>query len=110
MTSTAHVNPGRQPDIPETTDSAIALLDDQGTVVGRAQTAERLVGYGASEVAGVGPGVGQPAVDGDVEVGLGQGAGSSGARDRRDVPPHAEATAPGRCAGTTNIVEIDTTA
>ncbi|MGW1800759.1 SpoIIE family protein phosphatase [Streptomyces sp. NPDC001984] len=36
----------------ETADSAIAMLDEQGTVVGWTQAAERLVGYSAGDVVG----------------------------------------------------------
>jgi PAS domain S-box-containing protein len=52
MTSTDNEKPGLQPDTPETTDSAIAMLDDQGTVVGWTHAAERLVGYCASDAVG----------------------------------------------------------
>ncbi|MFG2306590.1 SpoIIE family protein phosphatase [Actinacidiphila glaucinigra] len=44
-----------EPTLREISDAAIALIDEQGTVVGWTHTAQRLVGYSAGEV------VGQPA-------------------------------------------------
>ncbi|MFJ9711458.1 PAS domain-containing protein [Streptomyces sp. NPDC101234] len=44
--------PGSRPNIREPSESAIAMLDDQGTVVGWTRAAERLVGYSAGDVVG----------------------------------------------------------
>ncbi|MER6978538.1 SpoIIE family protein phosphatase [Streptomyces carpinensis] len=52
MISTENVTPGKQVDIREPSESAIAMLDDQGTVVGWTQAAERLSGYAAGDVVG----------------------------------------------------------
>ncbi|MFE9611924.1 SpoIIE family protein phosphatase [Streptomyces sp. NPDC006012] len=52
MTSTDDATPEKQPDTPDTIDSAFALLDEQGTVTGWTRTAERLTGYCASDVVG----------------------------------------------------------
>ncbi|MGW7545920.1 SpoIIE family protein phosphatase [Streptomyces sp. NPDC054770] len=46
------VLPGEQPNIREPSESAIAMLDEQGTVVGWTQAAERLFGYSAVDVVG----------------------------------------------------------
>ncbi|WP_217552547.1 SpoIIE family protein phosphatase [Streptomyces sp. GbtcB6] len=52
MISTDEIPLGEQPDIREPAESAIAMLDQQGTVVGWTQAAERLVGYSAADVVG----------------------------------------------------------
>ncbi|QIY67053.1 SpoIIE family protein phosphatase [Streptomyces sp. RPA4-2] len=52
MTSTDMVTQGDQASAVERSDSAIAMLDDQGTVVGWTRAAERLVGYTAGDVVG----------------------------------------------------------
>ncbi|RPE46020.1 PAS domain S-box-containing protein [Streptomyces sp. Ag109_O5-1] len=44
--------PGGRPNIREPSESAIAMLDEQGTVVGWTRAAERLVGYSAGDVVG----------------------------------------------------------
>ncbi|MFG2955281.1 SpoIIE family protein phosphatase [Streptomyces sp. NPDC048291] len=52
MRSTDQVTRGRQTDPHEISDSAIAMLDEQGTVLGWTQAAERLVGYPAGAAVG----------------------------------------------------------
>ncbi|MGW3248809.1 PAS domain-containing protein, partial [Streptomyces sp. NPDC001070] len=52
MTSTDAVTLGKQMNTSELTESAIAMLDDQGTVVGWTQAAEELVGHSAMDVVG----------------------------------------------------------
>ncbi|GGN27033.1 SpoIIE family protein phosphatase [Streptomyces fuscichromogenes] len=52
MISTDETPAGEPPDIREPSESAIAMLDQQGTVVGWTQAAERLVGYAARDVVG----------------------------------------------------------
>ncbi|MGW3445401.1 SpoIIE family protein phosphatase [Streptomyces sp. NPDC001076] len=52
MISTDRAAPRRQPNIREPSESAIAMLDEQGTVVGWTRAAERLVGYSAGDVVG----------------------------------------------------------
>ncbi|MCX4579949.1 PAS domain-containing SpoIIE family protein phosphatase/ATP-binding protein [Streptomyces sp. NBC_01571] len=52
MTSTDVVTQGDRASAIERSDSAIAMLDDQGTVVGWTRAAERLVGYSAADVVG----------------------------------------------------------
>ncbi|MFJ8006723.1 SpoIIE family protein phosphatase [Streptomyces fagopyri] len=52
MTSTDTVTQGEQASAIERSDSAIAMLDDQGTVVGWTRAAERLLGYSAGDVVG----------------------------------------------------------
>ncbi|MEU9149497.1 SpoIIE family protein phosphatase [Streptomyces sp. NPDC048417] len=52
MISTDKVIPDKQPNIREPSESAIAMLDEQGTVVGWTRAAERLVGYSAGDVVG----------------------------------------------------------
>ncbi|MGW3631706.1 SpoIIE family protein phosphatase [Streptomyces sp. NPDC005122] len=52
MTSTDMVTQADQASAVERSDSAIAMLDDQGTVVGWTRAAERLVGYTAGDVVG----------------------------------------------------------
>ncbi|MER6538150.1 SpoIIE family protein phosphatase [Streptomyces sp900105755] len=52
MISTDTATPRRQPNIREPSESAIAMLDEQGTVVGWTRAAERLVGYSAGDVVG----------------------------------------------------------
>ncbi|MEU9345012.1 SpoIIE family protein phosphatase [Streptomyces sp. NPDC048278] len=52
MRSTHQGARGRQTDPHEMSDSAIAMLDEQGTVLGWTRAAERLVGYPAGEVVG----------------------------------------------------------
>ncbi|MEV5960013.1 SpoIIE family protein phosphatase [Streptomyces sp. NPDC051987] len=52
MISTDTSVPRTQPDFREPTESAIAMLDEQGTVVGWTRAAERLVGYSAGDVVG----------------------------------------------------------
>ncbi|MGW3247449.1 SpoIIE family protein phosphatase, partial [Streptomyces sp. NPDC001070] len=52
MTSTGKATFGNPMNTPEITDSAIAMIDDHGTVVGWTQAAERLVGYSPKDVVG----------------------------------------------------------
>ncbi|WP_028799964.1 SpoIIE family protein phosphatase [Streptomyces sp. 142MFCol3.1] len=52
MTSLDTVTLGKQMSVSETFDTAVAMLDDQGTVVGWTQAAEQLVGYGVGDVVG----------------------------------------------------------
>ncbi|WP_351231460.1 SpoIIE family protein phosphatase [Streptomyces sp. NPDC002133] len=52
ITSTDRVTFGRQMNPSEVSDTAFALLDEQGTVVAWTQTAEQLVGYSAGDVVG----------------------------------------------------------
>ncbi|MER6437532.1 SpoIIE family protein phosphatase [Streptomyces sp. NPDC001185] len=52
MTSTDMVTQGDRTSTIERSDSAIAMLDDQGTVVGWTRAAEGLVGYSAGDVVG----------------------------------------------------------
>ncbi|MFE5138543.1 SpoIIE family protein phosphatase [Streptomyces fagopyri] len=52
MTSTDTVTQGEHASAIERSDSAIAMLDDQGTVVGWTRAAERLLGYSAGDVVG----------------------------------------------------------
>ncbi|MFD8418809.1 SpoIIE family protein phosphatase [Streptomyces sp. NPDC059466] len=52
MTSTDMVTQGDRTSATERSDSAIAMLDGQGTVVGWTRAAERLVGYSAGDVVG----------------------------------------------------------
>ncbi|MFD4602692.1 SpoIIE family protein phosphatase [Streptomyces sp. NPDC058464] len=52
MISTDEMTPGDHPNIREPAESAIAMLDQQGTVVGWTRAAERLVGHSAADVVG----------------------------------------------------------
>ncbi|MFD7436904.1 SpoIIE family protein phosphatase [Streptomyces sp. NPDC059861] len=52
MTSTDRVTLGRQIHASDISDTAFALLDEQGTVVAWTQAAQHLVGYSAGEVVG----------------------------------------------------------
>ncbi|MFD8930304.1 PAS domain-containing protein [Streptomyces mirabilis] len=52
MISTDKVIPGKQPNLREPSESAIAMLDELGTVVGWTRAAERLVGHSAGDVVG----------------------------------------------------------
>ena len=52
MTTTDQVTLGKQMSTYEVSESAIALIDDRGTVVAWTQAAERLVGYSAQDVVG----------------------------------------------------------
>ncbi|MGW1886953.1 SpoIIE family protein phosphatase [Streptomyces sp. NPDC001970] len=52
ITSTDRVTFGKRMNPSEVSDTAFALLDEQGTVVAWTQTAERLVGYSAGDVVG----------------------------------------------------------
>ncbi|MEU1199855.1 SpoIIE family protein phosphatase [Streptomyces sp. NPDC005813] len=52
MTNLDAVTLGKQMSASETSDTAVAMLDDQGTVVGWTQAAEELVGYGAGDIVG----------------------------------------------------------
>ncbi|GGN79968.1 hypothetical protein GCM10011579_064960 [Streptomyces albiflavescens] len=52
MTSTDKATLGKQLNTRDISDSAIAMLDEQGTVLGWTQAAERLVGYAAGDVVG----------------------------------------------------------
>ncbi|MGY5011820.1 SpoIIE family protein phosphatase [Streptomyces sp. 900105755] len=52
MISTDRAVHRRQPNVHEPSESAIAMLDEQGTVVGWTRAAERLVGYSAGDVVG----------------------------------------------------------
>ncbi|MCF3132693.1 SpoIIE family protein phosphatase [Streptomyces olivochromogenes] len=52
MTSTDKATLGKRPTTHEMSDSAVAMLDEQGTVLGWTQAAEQLVGYSAGDVVG----------------------------------------------------------
>ncbi|MGD1217217.1 SpoIIE family protein phosphatase [Streptomyces krungchingensis] len=52
MTNLDSVTLGKQMSASEISDTAVALLDDHGTVVGWTQAAEQLVGYAARDVVG----------------------------------------------------------
>lgn len=52
MTSTAHMALSKQLNTHEISDSAIAMLDEEGTVVAWTQAAERVIGYSARDVVG----------------------------------------------------------
>ncbi|MET8450132.1 SpoIIE family protein phosphatase [Streptomyces sp. NPDC005209] len=52
MTSTDKATLGEQSTTHEISDSAVAMLDEQGTVLGWTQAAEQLVGYSAGDVVG----------------------------------------------------------
>ncbi|MFK0280941.1 SpoIIE family protein phosphatase [Streptomyces sp. NPDC090499] len=63
MCSTDTATPGSRTDAPEISDSAIAMLDERGTVLGWTQAAERLVGHPAREVVGRSAAVVLPSFD-----------------------------------------------
>ena len=63
MRSTDTATPGSRTDTPEISDSAIAMLDERGTVLGWTQAAERLVGHPAGEVVGRSAAVVLPSFD-----------------------------------------------
>ena len=52
MISTDNVTLSDQLNAHETSESAVAMIDGDGTVVGWTQAAQRLVGYSAREVVG----------------------------------------------------------
>ena len=52
MISTGSVTPSDQPNTHETSESAVAMFDGHGTVVGWTHAARQLVGYTAREVVG----------------------------------------------------------
>ncbi|MGW3926331.1 PAS domain S-box protein, partial [Streptomyces sp. NPDC005093] len=52
MISTGNVTLSNQSDVYETSESAVAMFDECGTVVAWTQAAERLVGYSAGDVVG----------------------------------------------------------
>ncbi|MFI6360491.1 PAS domain S-box protein [Streptomyces sp. NPDC050743] len=52
MTSTDRVNLGERSNTCEISDSAVAMLDERGTVVAWTQAAEQLLGYSAGDVVG----------------------------------------------------------
>ncbi|MET7313573.1 MULTISPECIES: SpoIIE family protein phosphatase [unclassified Streptomyces] len=52
MISTGNVTLSNQSDVHETSESAVAMFDEYGTVVAWTQAAERLVGYSAGDVVG----------------------------------------------------------
>ncbi|MFF3879307.1 PAS domain S-box protein [Streptomyces sp. NPDC001978] len=52
MTSTNRVTVGKRVNTREISESAVAMLDERGTVVAWTQAAEQLLGYSAGEVVG----------------------------------------------------------
>ncbi|MDT0469830.1 SpoIIE family protein phosphatase [Streptomyces gibsoniae] len=73
MTSTDKATPGKRLNTYEISESAVALLDERGTVVAWTQAAERLVGYSAGDVVGrsaalvVPPSEGAPTISAFIE-------------------------------------------